>query len=727
MVSYAFSAVLTGLVFLLLGYFRLGALIGYFPRHILVGCIGGVGVFLLETGLEVSRGLKEEGFEYNLNTLKVFFANGHAIALWTIPLGLAILLRIITHKFHHQLIFPSYFFVIPCVFYIVVLIGGWKIGHLRETGWIFDVGGVSQPWYTFYTLFDLHKFNWKAFWACIPTQMALVFFGILHVPLNVPALGVSLQEDNVDLDRELVAHGISNMGAGLLGTVPNYLCYVNTVLFYRVGGGSRLSGLMLAGATAVIMSIGPSVVAYLPVMVVGALIFVLGIDLVKEAVWDTRHRVNRMEYITIWAITIGMTVFDFVIGLLLGIILASMFFVIQNSRRKPIRAVFSGASAKSTVRRPHPQREFLQAVGKQTLVMKLQGFLFFGTITKVEEEIRKLLDLAAWESNPIRFLIVDFALVPGLDFSAAEAFVRLQRLLSQKDVLLILCGANPDGLVGRALQAVDLWADQEGTRVEVFDGLNSALEWCENAYLTAYYSSTAMARREHPTTHGVDFPKVSKPPFAMSDAFHNSPRRTHVTAAGVSNLPDGVANSPNHLAPVSGDHKSGSSRANHGQSTGSSLTLKQPLPILLQTFSDYFDDPTQNPHDFFFNIVPYLSPVHTKAGETIWERDDMADALYLIESGCLRATYEYEDHCELIQETMVAGTVAGELTMLSASKRNATVVAERDSKLWKLDQKGLEKMEKERPEIARRFVKIVLKVANEEADVLFNHLVAVLS
>jgi len=28
-------------------------------------------------------------------------------------------------------------------------------------------------------------------------------------------------------------------------------------------------------------------------MVVGALIFVLGIDLVKEALWDTRHRVSK--------------------------------------------------------------------------------------------------------------------------------------------------------------------------------------------------------------------------------------------------------------------------------------------------------------------------------------------------------------------------------------------------------------------------------------------------
>lgn len=48
--SFAFSSILTGLVFFALGAFRLGVLIGYFPRHILVGCIGGVGVFLIETG-----------------------------------------------------------------------------------------------------------------------------------------------------------------------------------------------------------------------------------------------------------------------------------------------------------------------------------------------------------------------------------------------------------------------------------------------------------------------------------------------------------------------------------------------------------------------------------------------------------------------------------------------------------------------------------------------------
>lgn len=103
----------------------------------------------------MSRGLKEEGFEYNLTTLKFFFESPHAIALWGIPLALAIILRIITHRFHHQLIFPAYFFIIPVVFYIVVAIGRWDMATLRENNWVLDVGKQSRPWYTFYTLFGM--------------------------------------------------------------------------------------------------------------------------------------------------------------------------------------------------------------------------------------------------------------------------------------------------------------------------------------------------------------------------------------------------------------------------------------------------------------------------------------------------------------------------------------------------------------------------------------------
>lgn len=94
---------------------------------------------------------------------------------------------------------------------------------------------------------------------------------------------------------------------------------------------------MLAGATALLLVIGTGPISYIrewkfpapaattqtlvsAVMLVGALIFVLGIDLVKEALWDTRNRVNKTEYLTIVSIMITMTVWDFVFGVLFGIV-----------------------------------------------------------------------------------------------------------------------------------------------------------------------------------------------------------------------------------------------------------------------------------------------------------------------------------------------------------------------------------------------------------------------
>lgn len=70
---------------------------------------------------------------------------------------------------------------------------------------------------------DLRKTDFGAILETIPNQLALVFFGLLHVPLNVPLLAIFVGEDNVDTDRELVAHGVSNFASGVVGAVPNYL------------------------------------------------------------------------------------------------------------------------------------------------------------------------------------------------------------------------------------------------------------------------------------------------------------------------------------------------------------------------------------------------------------------------------------------------------------------------------------------------------------------------
>ena len=52
-------------------------------------------------------------------------------------------------------------------------------------------------------------------------MFALTFFGVLHVPINVPALGDSLGQVHVNTNRELIAHGFSNMISGFFGSVQS--------------------------------------------------------------------------------------------------------------------------------------------------------------------------------------------------------------------------------------------------------------------------------------------------------------------------------------------------------------------------------------------------------------------------------------------------------------------------------------------------------------------------
>jgi SulP family sulfate permease len=136
----------------------------------------------------------------------------------------------------------------------------------------------------------------------------------------------------------------------------------------------------------------------------------------------------------------------------------------------------TGERTLSTVRRPSAHRAYLREVSQQTTVLHLQGFLFFGTITRVEETIRSFFTESAWVRAPIRFLVLDFARVLGVDLSAAEAFVRMQRLLSGRNVVLVICGAG-DGKIFRALDSVGLLDLPD---VEFFVTFNDAME-CELA------------------------------------------------------------------------------------------------------------------------------------------------------------------------------------------------------------------------------------------------------
>ena len=107
----------------------------------------------------------------------------------------------------------------------------------------------------------------------------------------------------------------------------------------------------------------------------------------------------------------------------------------------------------------------------------------------------------AFASRPIRFLAIDLSKVDGVDFSAAEAFARISRLLNVRNVEMIMCGFSTTSSVGKSLYNVGLLEGMD--RINYYEGLNSALESCENELLKAFYQQKVLRDRKQVESRSV--------------------------------------------------------------------------------------------------------------------------------------------------------------------------------------------------------------------------------
>lgn len=192
-----------------------------------------MGWYLIQTSIEVAASTPEP-----FSSWSKFSSLFHRekVALWILPLVLVAILRTLNHRLGgtYPLLTPAFLLLIPIVFYIVVFVSGLSLEELRSSGWILNLEADSDDgfqWWGFWTRFEFNKLDLQALSATIPASLALAFFTVLHVPINVPALAMFSQIDTYDTNRELIAHGWSNLFGGAAGSVHSesyrlsyYLC-----------------------------------------------------------------------------------------------------------------------------------------------------------------------------------------------------------------------------------------------------------------------------------------------------------------------------------------------------------------------------------------------------------------------------------------------------------------------------------------------------------------------
>jgi sulfate permease, SulP family len=251
---------------------------------------------------------------------------------------------------------------------------------------------------------------------------------------------------------------------------------------------ARAAGLIAALVPLAAVVVGAEVVGLIPRMIVGGVLVFLGLAFMVEWVWDKRRSLPRLEYGVVLAILAGIIVWGFKEGVVIGLVLAVVLFAISYGRIELVREVAFGETYRSNVDRPADERAELRGLSGQVQILRVSGFVFFGSTNRLLERIRGRVEAA----TPPRFLVIDLRRVTGVDSSAVVSFVKVIRLAEAAGSEIVFTGASDPVRAQLARGGVE-----ETRGLVVFEpDLDRGLQRCEEALLSA--PGLAEARADHP-------------------------------------------------------------------------------------------------------------------------------------------------------------------------------------------------------------------------------------
>ena len=485
------SAIAAGIIVSLLGLLRWGQLVRLIPYPVCGGFLAGSGFLLLAGACKVLTG-------QSLGWSTLSALAGQPPLAWGTALAVAITLLVLTRTVRHFLLLPGVFVGAMVFFYLGLWLTGITVDSARAQGLLMTpIETGSGAWWPSLDV------PWPALFAEWRNFLAMLVVVIVTILLNAAGLELATQRE-VDLDRELQANGLASLVSGLGGGMVGYLSVSRSLLNVRAGAVSRAAGVwtaILCAATALLFT---PLLFYFPRPVLAGLLIFLGLALLREWVWDTFFRLPIREHALIVAILVLIAVEGIITGVAFGLLVASLFFAYSYSRANYVRHDLSVATHRSNKERTLEATAILQEQGGIGRALCLQGYLFFALASSLVETCRNLI-----VRDGVRYLVLDFRMVQGMDASAALGLSKLHQLCVRYRVVLIVSGLRPEQQA--VLQQMRFLPQRE---IRVVSDLDRGMEWIENRLLAEAVGAGSSAPAElagsedHEAAPSVDFREV---------------------------------------------------------------------------------------------------------------------------------------------------------------------------------------------------------------------------
>ncbi len=307
------ATLLTGVFQILAGYLKLGSLMRFVSRSVVLGFVNALAILIFLAQLP----------ELNPATPGVTW---QVYAMVAAGLGIIYLLPLLTK-------------VIPSPLVTIVLLTAFVLFTDMDIRTVGDMGELPDTLPIF--LWPAVPLNLETLWIILPYALSLAVVGLLESMMTATIVD-DLTDTKSDKNRECKGQGVANIASGFMGGMAGCAMIGQSVINVKSGGRTRLSTLS-AGVYLILMVVFlGDWVAQIPMAALVAVMIMVAIGTFS---WESLRNLksNPRSSSVVMIVTVIVVVFthNLAYGVLTGVLLAAMFFANKVAQYKDIRSELS--------------------------------------------------------------------------------------------------------------------------------------------------------------------------------------------------------------------------------------------------------------------------------------------------------------------------------------------------------------------------------------------------
>ncbi len=413
------ATLMAGVLLVLMGVLRFGAVIKFIPDPVIVGFTTGIGVIIFVGQWKDFFGLHPIGSpEHFLDKLIALVSAFPALDAATTGLGAgSLLILIASPKLVPRIPAPLVALVIATVAQAI-----FKFPSVATVGGAF--GGIPQS----LPSFQFPAISFVEVTKLIGPAFTIALLGAIESLLSA-VVADSMSGTKHDSNQELIGQGIANIAAPLFGGFASTGAIARTATNIRNGATSPLAGIVHSITIVLIILLCAPLAADVPLCVLAAILFVVAFNMSELPHFARLIRTAPKPDVVILLVTFLLTVFaDLVVAVNAGVLLAALMFMKRMAGAVEI--------TDQTSQFPHERQADLN-VPKDVVVFSIEGPFFFAAVAKLEHV------LASIQDHP-HAIVIRFGNVPFIDATGIASLQEMVDSFQPRHLRVILCELRPN-------------------------------------------------------------------------------------------------------------------------------------------------------------------------------------------------------------------------------------------------------------------------------------------